>query len=111
MPDARPSSDCSTLDITDAVSGATSTANEIPNSAIGQITPIARPASPGHPDIRDARSNRYRVPGTDRVREAAKWLRQKTDTNCEGQECQPGFDRWQTASSEYEEASDVQVQA
>jgi len=44
MPDARPSSACSTLDITDAVSGATSTANEIPSSAIGPTTPTVSEA-------------------------------------------------------------------
>src|SRR5262245_65775474 len=38
MPDASPSSLCSTLEITEAVSGVTSTANEMPSSAIGPMT-------------------------------------------------------------------------
>src|SRR5215510_11642880 len=38
-PDASPESACPRLDITAAVSGATSTANEMPSIVIGPITP------------------------------------------------------------------------
>jgi hypothetical protein len=42
MPDARPSSDVFTLDITEAVSGVTSMANEIPSKACGVSRGAAR---------------------------------------------------------------------
>jgi len=45
MPDARPSSDFGTLDITELVSGATSTANAIPSKVCGAITPKISEAS------------------------------------------------------------------
>ena len=53
-PEARPSSASATLDMTEAVSGATKTAKDNPSSAIGAITPSAREAFLPHASTSNA---------------------------------------------------------
>ena len=99
-PEASPSSSSVTLDITEAVSGATSSAKERPSSAMGASTPNDERGRLAERQQREGERGAERAgdqhgPRADLVGQRAERPRQQADAERERQERQAGVGRRQ----------------